>query len=277
VLSVGRYDDYEVEESLQGSDLVGWSYTPPLVEEVPANPADAEGVHEVYHGDWVEVDRTGLVHSAPGHGEEDFERGEELGLPVFCPVGENGVYTDEGGKYAGQFVRDANDDIVADIEAKGAMLAHETVSHSYGHCWRCDTGIVQIVTDQWFITITDVKDELLENMEDADWYPQWARDNRFRDFVENAPDWNVSRQRYWGIPIPIWTPGDWNGEMDDVLVVGTREELAELADQDVDPDTIDLHKDTVDDLTVTKDGTTYTRVPDVFDVWLDSSVASWGR
>jgi isoleucyl-tRNA synthetase len=276
VLSAGRYGDYDVEADLTGSDLVGWSYTPPLTDEVPANPTDADGTHEVYHGDWVEADRTGLVHSAPGHGEEDFDRGEELGLPVFCPVGEDGVYTGEGGEYEGQFVRDANDDIIADLEDSGAMLASQTVEHSYGHCWRCDTGIVQIVTDQWFITVTDVKDELLENIEDADWYPDWARENRFRDFVEDAPDWNVSRQRYWGIPLPIWTPEDWSGDVEDVVVVGDREELAERVDQDVDPDEVDLHKDTVDDLTITENGTTYTRVPDVFDVWIDSSVASWG-
>jgi len=276
VLTAGRYDDYEIEETFPGSHMLGWSYTPPLTDEVPENPVDADGTHEVYHGDWVEADRTGLVHSAPGHGEEDFERGEELGLPVFCPVGEDGVYTAEAGKYEGEFVRDANDDIIDDLSGKGALLAEEQVTHSYGHCWRCDTGIIQIVTDQWFITITDVKDELLENMNDSEWHPQWARDNRFRDFVEDAPDWNVSRQRYWGIPVPIWTPEDWDGDIEDVLVVGTREELAELADRDVDPETVDLHKDTVDDLTITVDGTTYTRVPDVFDVWLDSSVASWG-
>ncbi|MFB6072121.1 MAG: isoleucine--tRNA ligase [Halobacterium sp.] len=276
VLSAGRYDDYEVEADLLGSDLVGWSYTPPLADEVPANPTDAEGTHRVYHGDWVEVDRTGLVHSAPGHGEEDFERGQELGLPVFCPVGEDGVYTEEAGEYAGEFVRDANRAIIDDLEVNGSLLAEQTVTHSYGHCWRCDTGIVQIVTNQWFITVTDVKDELLENIEDAEWYPEWARESRFRDFVEDAPDWNVSRQRYWGIPLPIWTPEDWDGSMEDVVVVGDREELAERVDQDVDPDEVDLHKDTVDDLTITEDGTTYTRVPDVFDVWIDSSVASWG-
>jgi isoleucyl-tRNA synthetase len=275
VMEKGGYDDYDVEAELAGEEMVGWRYEHPLAEEVPESP-DFEGALEVYTADYVEVDRTGLVHSAPGHGEEDFERGRELGLGIFCPVGGDGVYDESAGKYAGQFVRDANEDIRADLREKGLLLADETYVHDYGQCWRCDTDIVQIVTDQWFITVTDIKEELLANIEDSEWYPPEARDKRFRQFVENSPDWNVSRQRYWGIPIPIWTPADWSGEMDDAIVVGTREELAELADQDVDPDEVDLHRPTVDDLTITRDGTTYTRVPDVFDVWLDSSVASWG-
>ncbi|MFC6756608.1 MULTISPECIES: isoleucine--tRNA ligase [Haloarcula] len=276
VLKAGRYDDYEVVEELSGEDLVGWAYDHPLAEEVPDH-AQAEGSGQVYTAEYVEADRTGLVHSAPGHGEEDFERGQELDLEIFCPVDGDGTYTDAAGKYAGTFVRDANDDVIADLDANGHLLSSEQ-GHSVreGQCWRCDTDIVRIVTDQWFITVTDIKDELLENIEDSEWHPQWARDNRFRDFVEDAPDWNVSRQRYWGIPIPIWLPENWSGDMDDAIVVGDREELAERVDQDIDPEDVDIHKGTVDELTITEDGTTYSRVGDVFDVWLDSSVATWG-
>ena len=275
VLEKGGYTESEVLDEFEGSEMLGWEYDHPLAEEVPEHPA-GDGAGEVYHADYVEVDRTGLVHSAPGHGQEDFERGQELGLDVFCPVGGDGVYLDSAGKYAGEFVRDANADIVADLDEKGLLLAEETYAHDYGQCWRCDTDIVFLATDQWFVTVTDVKDEMLANIEDSEWHPQEARDSRFRDFVEGSPDWNASRQRYWGIPIPIWTPEGWTGTMDDIIVVGTREELAERADQPVDPEAVDLHRPTVDELTITEDGTTYTRVPDVFDVWLDSAVASWG-
>ncbi len=279
VLGKGRYDDYDIEGELSGDELVGWEYDHPLAEEVPDYPS-FEGAGQVYTADFVEADRTGLVHAAPGHGEEDFHRGEELGLDVFCPVAGDGTFTEAGGKYAGQFVRDANDEITHDLEHNGALLADETYQHSYGHCWRCDTDIIQLTTDQWFISVTDIKDELLENITDAEWHPQWARDNRFKDFIENAPDWNVSRQRYWGIPIPIWIPDDAEstaGTLDEeMLVIGTRQELANRANQEVDPEEIDLHRPTVDDITITEDGTTYRRIQDVFDVWLDSSVATWG-
>jgi len=278
VLATGRYDDYEVVEELTGEDLVGWRYEHPLREEVPDAPS-GEGALEVYTADYVDTegDGTGLVHSAPGHGEEDFDRGTELGLDIFCPVGADGVYGESAGEYAGEFVKEADRAIIDDLDDEGALLAEEVTTHSYGHCWRCDTGIIQIVTDQWFITVTDIKDELLDNIEDSEWHPQWARDNRFRDFVEDAPDWNVSRQRYWGIPIPIWIPSDdWDGTMEHAIVIGDRAELADRVDQEIDPDTVDLHKDTVDDLTITEGGVTYERVPDVFDVWLDSSVATWG-
>ncbi|MEF8782515.1 MAG: isoleucine--tRNA ligase [Haloarculaceae archaeon] len=285
------YDEWTVVDELSGAEMVGWEYEHPLQEEVPDYP-DFEGAGEVYTADYVEADRTGLVHSAPGHGEEDFERGQELGLDVFCPVGSDGVFTAEGGEYEGYEVREADDHVIADLEEKDLLLASEeghTINE--GHCWRCDTDIVRIVTDQWFITVSDIREELLSNIEDSEWHPPEARDERFSNFVEDSPDWNVSRQRYWGIPIPIWTPdseasasnrsGEAAEDVDDpdpeeMIVIGTREELAERVDQEIDPGGVDLHKPTVDDLTITENGTTYTRVPDVFDVWLDSSVASWG-
>jgi len=278
VLKAGRYDDYEVLEELDSDDLVGKEYQHPLADEVPEHP-QGEGAGQVYTAEYADAeDKSGMVHSAPGHGEEDFERGQELGLETFCPVESDGRYGDAGGAYAGQFVRDANENVIADLDSKGLLLAHDEnyLVEGEGKCWRCDTDIVRLVTDQWFITVSDIKEELLANIEDSEWHPSDARDNRFKDFVEGSPDWNVSRQRYWGIPIPIWTCSD--DECDHLNVVDTRETLADRVHQDLDPESVDLHKPTVDDLTMDCAGCggEARRVPDVFDVWLDSSVASWG-
>ena len=270
VLSAGRYDEYEIVETVSGEDMVGWEYENPLESCVKELPTDS-GANQVYTADYVEVDRTGLVHSAPGHGQEDFQRGQELDLDIFVPVDETGEFTNAAGKYAGTFVRDANPTIIEDLEATGALLSADTHTHRYGHCWRCDTDIIFLATDQWFISITDIKEDLLDNISESQWYPQWARDNRFRDFVSDAPDWNVSRQRYWGTPLPIWENAA--GER---IVIGSRAELAERVDQEVDPESIDLHRPSVDSLTITEDGDQYERVPDVFDVWIDSSVATFG-
>ncbi|WP_330631555.1 isoleucine--tRNA ligase [Halocatena halophila] len=275
VVEKGGYDEYTVETSFDGSELVGWTYEHPLAQAVPDHPSGA-GTQQLYDADYVEIDRTGLVHSAPGHGPEDFQRAQELDLDIVCPVGPDGSFTERAGRYEGQFVKDADEEIIADLDEKGLLVNADTVSHDYGHCWRCDTGIIQIVTDQWFITTSAITDEMLENVAGTDWYPEEARDNRFADFVDDSPDWNVSRQRYWDIPIPIWTPADWDGDLDSAIVIGDRTELAQRVDQAIDPETVDIHKDTVDELTITEDGVTHTRVADVFDVWLDSSVASWG-
>ena len=274
VLRAGRYDDYDVRETFDGDALVGRRYEHPLSEEVPRQKEldEEEGVHQVYAADFVTTDRTGLVHAAPGHGVDDFEVGQENDLPVFSPVGPDGFYTDEAGEYSGTFVRDANPDVVDDLTEGGYMLSEGTHEHRYGHCWRCDTPIIFTATDQWFITVTDVKDRLLEEIERSEWHPDWARDSRFRDWVENARDWNVSRQRYWGIPVPIWET-----ESGDRVCVGTREELAELAVDDVNPGEIDLHRPDVDEVVLEhpETGEPAERVEDIFDVWLDSAAASW--
>lgn len=228
----------------------------------------------MYATDFVTAEKTGLVHAAPGHGEEDYAFGQQHDLPTYAPVSETGEYSAEAGAYEGLAVTQGNEDgsanhaVVADLDDHGYLVASSEEHHRYGHCWRCDTPIVLMATDQWFIRITDVQDRLIEEMAESEWYPQWARDKRFRDWVENARDWCFSRQRYW--EIPIWTATD---DSNDMIVIESVSELATRVDLDIDPETVDLHRSTVDDLTITEEGTIYTRIRDIFDVWFESGVA----
>lgn len=282
--------DYAVRETVPGRDLAGLAYDHPLADDLPDHPTPRG---TVAHADYVETDGdgTGLVHSAPGFGHEDsvalnatesrtgsettregFERARDLGLPTYSPVDLTGRFTDAAGPFAGQRVHGAGRRAVTDaLRDAGALLATEQFTHEYPQCPRCDTDVVFRAAEQWLVRVTDLKDDLLDAVGETTWYPAEARDGRFRNTVENAPDWNVSRQRYWGSPLPVWHCDDCDRD----VVVSSRADLAERAGLDEVPE--DPHRPVVDEVTVPCPdcGGEATRVEDVLDVWFDSAVASW--
>ena len=208
-------------------------------------------------------DGSGLVHCAPGHGPEDFVIGKRFGLEIFSPVDTAGKFTKEAGAYHGMYVRDASARVIADLKECGALVHEGKVAHRYPHCWRCKTPLIFIATDQWFISITKLKEKMLSEIENCEWQPPHAK-TRFRDFVESAPDWCISRQRYWGIPLPIWKCGSCHH----LKVVSSRSEL---------PKVIELHRPHIDSVKFKceKCGSTMHRIPDILDVWFDSGNAVW--
>ncbi|VVC01537.1 Isoleucine--tRNA ligase [uncultured archaeon] len=209
-------------------------------------------------------DGSGLVHCAPGHGPEDFIIGKRFGLEIFSPVDIAGKFTAEAGGYEGTHVRDASAEVIADLKNVGALVHRGTVKHRYPHCWRCKSPLIFIATDQWFIAISKLKERMLEEIERCDWNPPFAK-TRFREFVASAPDWCISRQRYWGIPLPIWKCGN----CQHFRVVGSASELPHRLEE--------LHRPWIDAVKFKceKCGSQMHRIPDVLDVWFDSGNAVW--
>ncbi len=266
VMQKGGYEKFEIVERMKGKQLEGLEYVPVFdLESVPKT----EWTYRVVTADYVENDNTGLVHTAPGHGPDDYETGKRYGIEPFCPVAENGRYTDEFPMMTGKKVKTVADDVMKYLDENGRLYNKSKIKHRYGHCWRCKSPIIYRNTRQWFVSVPDVKDEMLSEIDRAKWVPDWAGESREKNWVEGARDWCISRQRYWGIPMPVW-----ECECGAKKVVGQYEELKEGEGY---TDGMDTHRPWIDNVTFKcpECGKTMHRVPDVLDVWFDSGVAAW--
>lgn len=261
--------EYEVLERFNGRQLEGLKYKPPLAEEVPVQRT-IKGAHMVILSEeYVYLtEGTGLVHTAPGHGEEDFNVGVEYGLPVISPVDSSGRFTEKAGKYSGMYVKDADKKIVEDLRRKGLLLYEGTIVHRYPHCWRCKSPLILRATKQWIIRMSRLRELLLKENSKVSWIPEWAGRNRFGNWLKGISDWIISRQRYWGVPLPIWICSNCGRRR----VISSKKELLEASRTGE----VKLHRPWVDRIILKCEcGGNMHRVPDVLDVWMDSGSAFW--
>jgi isoleucyl-tRNA synthetase len=265
-------EGWTVLESLSGRDLERWGYQRPLdLVDFPEN----EPAHMVTLADYVTTaDGTGLVHNSPAFGDEDMAVATEYGLPVVNPVRRDGHFEDDVRLVGGQFFKHADADLVRELERRGVMFRHVAYEHSYPHCWRCHTPLMYYALPAWYIRTTSIKDALLRENEQTNWYPETIKWGRYGDWLHTNVDWSLSRSRYWGTPLPIWRCGD-----DHLTCVGSLAELGELAGADLSA--LDPHRPFVDDVVITCPtcGEDARRVTEVIDAWYDSGsmpFAQWG-
>jgi isoleucyl-tRNA synthetase len=259
-----------VHERFDGAAFEGARYDPPF--HFIASSEWGERAHSVLPGDFVTADDgTGIVHTAIAFGEDDYRLGTEAGLTVVNPVGLDGRYDERITDYAGRFVKDVDGEIIEALRASGRLLKADPYEHSYPHCWRCGTPLIYYAKPSWFIGTSGLRDKLLAANETVTWHPEHIKHGRFGDWLNNNVDWALSRERYWGTPLPVWRSED--GQ--DVHVIGSLAELEALSGVKLD----DPHRPFVDDVTFPhpETGALLTRVPEVIDVWFDSGCVPFAQ
>ena len=266
---VGSYekelDGATVVRTIKGSELAGRRYQPlfPFF-------ADTENAFVVLAADFVTTeDGTGVVHMAPGFGEDDQNECNAAGIPTICPMDEHGQYTAEVTPWAGRHVFEANTDVIKTLKEMGVVLRHDTYNHSYPHCWRCAEPLVYRAVSSWFVRVTQFKDRMVELNQSINWTPEHIKDGTFGKWLANARDWAISRNRFWGSPIPVWKSDDPRYPRIDVY--GSLEEL----EKDFGVSVPDLHRPGIDNLVrPNPDDPTgqsmMRRVPEVLDCWFES-------
>jgi isoleucyl-tRNA synthetase len=259
-------------QTFTGAEMERWTYQRPF--ELVEFPAEA---HYVVNAEYVTTeDGTGLVHQSPAFGEDDLKVCRAYGLPVVNPVRPDGTFEEDVPLVGGAFFKKADEKLVADLQDRGLLFRHIPYEHSYPHCWRCHTALLYYAQPSWYIRTTAVKDRLLQENEKTNWFPDTVKHGRYGDWLNNNIDWALSRNRYWGTPLPIWRCED-----DHLTCVGSRAELTELTG--TDQSDLDPHRPYIDEVTFACPhdgcGKTATRVPEVIDAWYDSGsmpFAQWG-
>lgn len=266
-------EEYEIVKEFKGSELVGKHYKPlfPYYDsaEDKAKLKNSENLYTIVSADFVTTeDGTGVVHIAPAYGEEDMQLGLEKNLPMIQNVTMSGVFTDEVKNFAGENVKPAEDTQKTDVKIlkylaeKNLLFAKEKYEHSYPHCWRCDTPLINYATSSWFVKVTDIKPKAIKLAKDINWSPEHIKEGRFGKWLEGARDWSISRQRFWASVMPIW-----KCECGELKVYGSVADL----EKDSGAKITDLHKHLIDKIVVPcKCGQMMKRIPDVLDTWFDS-------
>lgn len=250
--------EYNVVKDISVSDLLGKEYEPIL-------DADSKIKRQIWQADFVSLEEgTGIVHIAPAYGEDDFELANKNGIPVIHAIDANGLYS--AGKWQGQLIWDVNKEIAKYLVETGVALKIDYIRHSYPHCHRCDNKLIYRAHPSWFMDIESQKQEMLEqNGESINWFPNHIKEGRFAKNIEAAPDWNLSRDRFWATAMPVWKGIDKSGK-EHIKVIGSYAELKELSGVELD----DYHRPWIDDVTFEIDGVKYQRIDKVLDCWFES-------